>query len=109
MSEYDFKLEYDKNVMVADALSRDPRYEQVMHKVSVDDMICALRCVDSDGNVRMAEGYHPDAVIELGCGGGGAGIGPAKAGYHTVAGVDNNRAALEVFRDAHEGLVCHYR
>ena len=44
LSQYDFKLLYDKKVAVADALSRDARFEQVVHLVSECDMVSAITC-----------------------------------------------------------------
>jgi site-specific DNA-cytosine methylase len=136
LSQYDFKLLYDKKVAVADALSRDARFEQVVHLVSECDMVSAItcaqvlsrdprfekppdtqqqgymaavRCDTASGHERVCKSFDwvdpEDKMIEIGCGGGGTGIGAAAAGYVTVAGVDISAKALQVFREINPGAI----
>ena len=98
LSQYDFRLSYEKNVAVADALSRDPRFEKVIHLVDVDDMIGAVTCHTVEGKLRVRELERPLTCIELGCGGGGTGIGLTAAGYTSVLGVDISVKALRTYR-----------
>ena len=91
LAEFNFKLRYEQDVQIADALSRDPRFEHVIHRTDPADMIATT--VPPSAAAKRA--------VELACGGGGTGIGLNQAGYQVVAGMDLSATALLTYSRVH--------
>ena len=102
LAEHDLTLKYKKGVLLADALSRDPRWEDVRYRIDRADMIGAVahRC-SATTVASLAATAGPLTAVDLFCAAGGSSSGLAAGGIRPVLGIDRDKDALDVFSRLH--------